>query len=198
MATDIIAKQLVIIALNSIAKIFGGGGFGFSGAGPVSGASVFGGGQAGFNPAAFSGGFAFAKGGVMSSRGPVPLKKYARGGVANSPQLAMFGEGSQPEAYVPLPDGRRIPVAMQAPANNNGRLRDLMGASPAQAPAPVLNMRFETTQINGVEYVSREQLEQAMAETRRQASKDGAQRGMSMTLDRLQQSPSTRSRVGIR
>jgi hypothetical protein len=25
----------------------------------------------------------------------------------------MFGEGSRPEAFVPLPDGRRIPVAMQ-------------------------------------------------------------------------------------
>ena len=55
----------------------------------------------------------FADGGIMTSSGPAPLKKYARGGIANSPQLAMFGEGSQPEAYVPLPDGRRIPVAMQ-------------------------------------------------------------------------------------
>lgn len=55
----------------------------------------------------------FADGGVMTSGGPVPLRKYAMGGVATSPQLAMFGEGSTPEAYVPLPDGRRIPVAMQ-------------------------------------------------------------------------------------
>ena len=58
-------------------------------------------------------GAGFADGGIMTSNGPAPLKKYARGGIANSPQLAMFGEGSQPEAYVPLPDGRRIPVAMQ-------------------------------------------------------------------------------------
>lgn len=55
----------------------------------------------------------FADGGIMTSGGPVPLRKYAGGGIANSPQLAMFGEGSNPEAYVPLPDGRRIPVAMQ-------------------------------------------------------------------------------------
>ena len=55
----------------------------------------------------------FADGGIMTSSGPAPLKTYARGGIANSPQLAMFGEGSMPEAYVPLPDGRRIPVAMQ-------------------------------------------------------------------------------------
>jgi hypothetical protein len=54
----------------------------------------------------------FAAGGVMTGRGPMPLRTYAGGGVANSPQVAVFGEGSTPEAYVPLPDGRRIPVAM--------------------------------------------------------------------------------------
>lgn len=57
--------------------------------------------------------FGFANGGVMSASGPVPLRTYASGGVANSPQLALYGEGSMPEAFVPLPDGRRIPVAMQ-------------------------------------------------------------------------------------
>jgi hypothetical protein len=62
---------------------------------------------------ALTGMFGFASGGVMTGAGPVPLRTYARGGVANSPQLAMFGEGSMAEAYVPLPDGRRIPVAMK-------------------------------------------------------------------------------------
>ena len=55
----------------------------------------------------------FANGGIMTSNGSMPLKAYSRGGIANSPQLAMFGEGSRPEAYVPLPDGRTIPVTMQ-------------------------------------------------------------------------------------
>jgi hypothetical protein len=73
-----------------------------------------------------------------------------------------------------------------------------MGQAPGQNTSPILNMSFQSTTINGVEYVSRDQLEQAMAQTRRQASRDGAQRGMSMTLDKLQQSPSTRSRVGMR
>lgn len=48
--------------------------------------------------------------------GSEPLRRYATGGIANSPQIAMFGEGSRPEAYVPLPDGRRIPVAMDSPS----------------------------------------------------------------------------------
>ncbi len=56
--------------------------------------------------------FGFASGGVMSAGGPMPLRAYASGGVATSPQLALFGEGSRPEAYVPLPDGRSIPVTM--------------------------------------------------------------------------------------
>ncbi|MGJ0453467.1 MAG: hypothetical protein ACR65T_09620 [Methylocystis sp.] len=56
--------------------------------------------------------FALEDGGVMTSRGPLPLRRYAGGGIADSPQLAMFGEGRMPEAYVPLPDGRSIPVAM--------------------------------------------------------------------------------------
>lgn len=54
----------------------------------------------------------FANGGIMTDMGSMPLKKYAKGGIANSPQMAIFGEGSQPEAYVPLPDGRSIPVTM--------------------------------------------------------------------------------------
>ncbi|SEE59564.1 hypothetical protein SAMN05519104_6665 [Rhizobiales bacterium GAS188] len=56
-----------------------------------------------------------ALGGVMTSRGPMPLRRYASGGIASSPQLAMFGEGSGSEAYVPLPDGRAIPVSLRMP-----------------------------------------------------------------------------------
>ncbi len=61
---------------------------------------------------AISGMIPFANGGVMTDQGSMPLKRYARGGIANSPQLALFGEGRMPEAYVPLPDGRSIPVTM--------------------------------------------------------------------------------------
>lgn len=71
--------------------------------------------------AASAAGAAFANGGIMTSAGPVSLNAYANGGVANRPQLALFGEGSTPEAYVPLPDGRTIPVTMTGmnTTNNN-------------------------------------------------------------------------------
>lgn len=62
---------------------------------------------------------AFANGGIMTGAGEVPLRKYAMGGIANTPQLAMFGEGSTPEAYVPLPDGRTIPVTMTGNGGTN-------------------------------------------------------------------------------
>lgn len=55
--------------------------------------------------------FGFASGGIMTSNGPLPLRSYAGGGIANSPQVALFGEGSKPEAFVPLPDGKSIPVS---------------------------------------------------------------------------------------
>ncbi|MEK4034536.1 hypothetical protein WOC76_11150 [Methylocystis sp. IM3] len=61
----------------------------------------------------FANTFKFADGGIMTSHGALPLRRYAAGGIANSPQLALFGEGSGPEAYVPLRDGRTIPVSMQ-------------------------------------------------------------------------------------
>ena len=48
----------------------------------------------------------------MTPYGKATLQKYARGRFANKPQLALFGEGSMNEAYVPLPDGRSIPVTL--------------------------------------------------------------------------------------
>ena len=135
-------------------------------------------------------GMAFANGGIA----PGGFRAFANGGVVSGPTLGLVGEGKYNEAVVPLPDGKSIPVQL------GGRsARDMMGNNaPGMPQAPTLNMKFETTKINGVEYVSKEQLQQAMAETRRSSIAGGAQRGMSMTLDKIQQSPSTRSRIGMR
>ena len=57
--------------------------------------------------------FGFANGGIMTAAGSLPLNTYANGGIANRPQMAIFGEGKTPEAFVPLPDGRSIPVSMR-------------------------------------------------------------------------------------
>lgn len=83
-----------------LGKLVGLGG----GAEPATGGSGLVGGLNFANPVGL------ASGGIMTSRGLAPLRRYAGGGVATSPQLAMFGEGDSNEAYVPLPDGKSIPV----------------------------------------------------------------------------------------
>jgi len=60
----------------------------------------------------------FANGGIMSNQGAIPLRAYSNGGIANSPQLAVYGEGRMNEAYVPLPDGKNIPVTMKGNGTN--------------------------------------------------------------------------------
>ena len=117
-------------------------------------------------------------------------RSFAGGGyTGNAPRTGgIDGQGGFPAILHP-----------QETVIDHSGLRSAMSAAPGSSGgAPVLNMSFQSTTINGTEYVSRDQLEQAMAQTRRQASRDGAQRGMTMTLDKLQQSPSTRSRVGMR
>lgn len=79
------------------------------------GGSLFGASQSTWDSAAANVNMA-ANGGIMTGRGMAKLNRYANGGVATSPQLAVFGEGSTPEAFVPLPDGRSIPVNMKGSA----------------------------------------------------------------------------------
>lgn len=126
-----IIQQLILRSVMQIIGAIGGGssgGFSFSGAGPVSGASVFGSTQAGFNPLAFSGIKLNALGNAYAANGIVP---FAMGGVVNQPTLFKFANGGAgrlglmgeagPEAIMPL---RRLP---------NGRL----GVEQAGGGAPV-------------------------------------------------------------
>jgi tape measure domain-containing protein len=169
MATEIITKMLTMYVFKSLLGLFGGGGGSlFSGQGPVAMPGVgVGGGASMFMP------------GAPSFR--------ANGGPVNGGSPYIVGERG-PELFVPGTGGSVV---------SSNDLRSAMGSAPGMGGSPVLNMSFETTSIGGVEYVSRDQLELAMAATRRQAARDGAQRGMTMTLDRLQQSPNTRRRVGF-
>ena len=59
--------------------------------------------------------FGMANGGVLKGG----FRKYANGGIANSPTLGMVGEGKYNEAIVPLPNGKAIPVDMRSSAQNN-------------------------------------------------------------------------------
>jgi tape measure domain-containing protein len=196
-----IAKQLIqifvieaaISALRGVFSSIGGGGGGKGGGG--------------LNIADMQKYSNFATGGIMTNVGPLPLKRYAVGGVANSPQVAMFGERG-PEAYVPLPDGRSIPVKLKSdqranaldryrPAAAGGGMTtagDTFSSETAPMGSSTIDVRYQSEIINNVEYVTAEQFQQGM----RQAAAQGAQRGERQALRSLQQSTAVRRRVGIR
>jgi len=224
-----IAKQLIQIAvINTITKAVTGalspaqrptqnvpsyGGAGFLGIGTLPQGSnmpmV-----SGFSPD-FPSGFVpqFATGGIMTPQGAVPLRRYARGGIATAPQAAIYGEGATPEAFVPLPDGRRIPVALRqypgipgAPGTGGSfeqtdavvqRLVETArqesavraASSAAAGPDGTMRIQIETTRINSVDYVTAEQA-QALAQAAATRSTARQQRA-------LQGSPAARRSVGI-
>lgn len=114
-------SQLIQLGMNFIGGFSGGG----NAAGGITGS---GSGGLGISASASSNGSLgsinyspFANGGIMTEFGSLPLRKYANGGVARSPQVAIYGEGKTPEAYVPLPDGRTIPVTMSGGSGGGGQ-----------------------------------------------------------------------------
>lgn len=93
----------------------------------------------------------FAQGGVMTPWGELPLTRRADGGVATSPTLTVYGEGDRPEAFVPLPDGRTIPVTVRFPtaapvADSAGtrRVADLLGEQNGLMRAVLAEMERNT------------------------------------------------------
>jgi tape measure domain-containing protein len=198
MAMEMIAQQLTMITLGFIMKALGlAGAAAGAGSTPLPGSAPQMTPNAIVTPTGFQGMIPpnFAAKGASFSNG---IAKFATGGIVNGPTLFPFADGGAmqmglmgeagPEAIMPLQRGADGSLGVRAAMGGNG-----MGGS----SSPILNMSFETSTINGVEYVSRDQLEAAMAQTRRQASSDGAKRGMAMTLDKIQQSPQTRRRIGM-
>lgn len=112
----------------------------------------------------------FKLGGVMTAQGAKPLRRYSKGGVASSPQYAEFGEGSTNEAFIPLPDGRRVPVkgqfnldmpdmsqvARQVQNNNTFRIGiDLTGANGDDAIARAAHQAAKAGAEMAISHVSR-------------------------------------------
>ena len=129
--------------------------------------------------------------GTGAFKTPIPglaVGGRAGGGAVSGQQPYLIGERG-PELFVPGTGGTVV---------NNNNLRDAMGNAPGARNGPMLNMTFQTTNIGGVEYVSRDQLEAAMVATRKAAANDGAKRGTAATLSKLQNSPSTRAKLGLR
>lgn len=117
--------------------------------------------------------------------------------------MAIYGERG-PEAFVPLPDGRTIPVKISGAMD---RYRPMGGGSTTTADGdaalgtdpsgPVdgaIDVRYTVERINNVEYVTAEQFQLGM----REAANQGAAQGERRALKTLQGSRSVRNRVGLR
>jgi hypothetical protein len=178
MATQMIAKALIMKVLGILGGAVGGGGFG---ANNYSGA--FGAGSStAFNPGAFGGGMNF----------------FADGGFVNRPTNAIIGENGQPEYVIPASKmresmGRYAAGARGAAVIGGGNGGGDSGGGTATMTGSSIDVRYTVERINTVDYVTADQFQTGM----RQAASQGAAQGEQRTLRRLQQSPSTRRRVGM-
>jgi hypothetical protein len=172
MATQIIAKWITLIILNSVLSLFGGakGGGG-------------GGGLSGLNTTDF-----------------MKYSAFAEGGYVNGPTNAIIGEGGQPEYVIPASKMRESMKRYAAGARGpsvleGGSIGDTStsGGTTATMQPAAIDVRYTVERINSVDYVTADQFQNGMAE----AAKQGAIRGEQATLRRLQQSSTTRRRLGM-
>ena len=105
-------SQFMQYAMSSFGSAFGGGGGGYSYGFDSSGYSATGYASSGHGATGFMSGGIVPGSLIPMMQQPVRL---AMGGVMNRPTLAWVAEAGQREAVVPLPNGRSIPVEIQAP-----------------------------------------------------------------------------------
>jgi lambda family phage tail tape measure protein len=165
----------------------------------------------GFTPSAkgayFSNGIAaFANGGMFTNSvvSSPTLFQFADGGITRA---GLMGEAG-PEAIMPLErgvDGKlgvkakldgamtryRRPPGAEGAAEAGGIESTTSGGGVATA-API-DVRYSVERINSVDYVTADQFQRGMA----QAANQGAKQGEQLAMRRLQQSASTRNRLGI-
>ena len=177
MAAQIIAKWITMTILNSVLKLFpGGNGLSTGGGSGFDMGSLNNVGMGTFNPA----------------------NRFAEGGFVTGPTNAIIGEGGQPEYVIPASKmresmGRYAAGARGAAVIGGGNGGGDTGGGTATMAGSSIDVRYTVERINTVDYVTADQFQTGM----RQAASQGAAQGEQRTLRRLQQSPSTRRRVGM-
>jgi hypothetical protein len=111
--------------------------------------------------------------------------------------MGLVGEGGEPEYIIPA---SKMSAAMKrygggargsAVIPTSGDTSEAGGnASPING---AIDVRYTVERINSVDYVTADQFQQGM----QQAATQGAQRGEQQALRRLQNSASTRRRLGV-
>jgi tape measure domain-containing protein len=169
MAAEIIAKQLTLILLQSI-----------------------------FN--ALSGGPSVPRGtpGAKAPNGkPYYGPAFAEGGFVTGPTQALIGEGGEPEYVIPQSKMASAMARYSRGARGEAVIPSSGGSDAAAggeaAPSAPIDVRYTVERINSVDYVTADQFRTGMA----RAAQQGATRGEQATLRRLQQSSTTRRRIGI-
>jgi tape measure domain-containing protein len=122
---------------------------------------------------------------------------FAEGGFVTGPTRAMVGEGGEPEYIIPA---SKMSAAMKrygGGARGSAVIPTSGDTSEAGGNAAPVNgaidVRYTVERINSVDYVTADQFQQGM----QQAATQGAQRGEQQALRRLQNSASTRRRLGV-
>jgi tape measure domain-containing protein len=176
-AKQMIAQYIAIGIAKMFAGLSGGGGGNFAPSGPLAAVGDIG---TGFN---------FDAGAMITP--------FAEGGFVTGPTNAVIGEGGESEYVIPA---SKMNAAMsrygrgargEGVIAGNGTTSE--GGAPAAAGPVAIDVRYSVERINNVEYVTASQFQEGM----RQAAQQGAAQGEQRTLRRLQQSPSTRKRIGV-
>jgi tape measure domain-containing protein len=149
------------------------------------------------------GGGGFAPSGPLAAVGninpmPTSFTPFAQGGFVTGPTNAIIGEGGESEYVIPASKMSAAMSRYSRGARGEGVIAGsgggTEGESGAAAAGPmVVDVRYSVERINDVEYVTASQFQAGML----QAAQQGAAQGEQRTLRRLQQSPSTRKRVGV-
>jgi TP901 family phage tail tape measure protein len=125
------------------------------------------------------------------------ITPFAQGGFVTGPTNAVIGEGGESEYVIPSSKMDAAMSRYSRGARGEGVIAGSGGSDSgdtAAAAGPiVVDVRYSVERINDVEYVTSSQFQAGL----RQAAQQGAAQGEQRTLRRLQQSPSTRKRVGV-
>ena len=122
---------------------------------------------------------------------------FASGGFVSGATPAVVGEAGPeyiiPESKMRSAMSRYSRGARGAAVIPEGSDSGTSSGGGGTAVAAPVDVRFNVERINNVDYVTAEQFQAGL----RQAASQGAQRGQQMALTRLQQSPTTRRRLGL-
>jgi hypothetical protein len=191
MAAEIIAKQLVMITLQTILKALGAVAGGGGGTSPAP--NIQSGGD--FNlPGQISIGMSTAAKGAYWPGG---FQAFADGGLVTKPTMGLIGEGGEPEYVIPQ---SKMSAAMsrysrgargESVIPGNGTSTE--GGGTATAPMAPIDVRYSVERINNVDYVTADQFRAGMA----QAAQQGAIQGERRAMRTLTNSAAARGRLGI-